>query len=477
MFDILTYEKGAAVVRMLEQYLEAEPFREGIRGYLAAHQFGNTETTDLWDAIEKATGEPVRRLMDSWIFQGGFPVIDVDLVDDGGTIRLTQEHFGYAGDLGEGDEDLDAISATRWIVPIILTISMNGVTTVERVLLEGDSVDVPVVEEIDWIVVNTEGTGFYRVRYAPDLRASLAARAQDDLSPIERYGLVDDTWAAVLAGDLNTIDFLRFVEPFVDETDLSVWQRIIGILASIDRLVDGAAREGLRTKVRELVRPTYERLGPDPIDGEADRDRELRGALFDALGALGNDTVVQTRARELYAAARAGDDVDPSLFAAAVHIVAATGDAKDFADFVARFNAAPTPQEELRFLSALADFDDPDLMRKLVAMSVTDEIRTQNAPYLLRRALSNRDQGALAWFFVQSEWDAINDRFPSNSIVRMLEGVRTLSTPDIAPEVFTFFETHEVPQGDKTLAQHLERLEVNVALRARETEHLTHHLT
>ncbi len=77
MFDVLTYEKGAAVVRMLEQYLGEERFRDGIRRYMATHQFANTETTDLWDAIEEATGEPVRRIMDSWIFQGGFPIVTV----------------------------------------------------------------------------------------------------------------------------------------------------------------------------------------------------------------------------------------------------------------------------------------------------------------------------------------------------------------------------------------------------------------
>ena len=75
MFDVLTYEKGAAVVRMLEQYLGEDAFREGIRLYIARHAHGNTETTDLWDAIEEATGEPVRRIMDSWIFQGGYPVV------------------------------------------------------------------------------------------------------------------------------------------------------------------------------------------------------------------------------------------------------------------------------------------------------------------------------------------------------------------------------------------------------------------
>jgi puromycin-sensitive aminopeptidase len=58
MFDILTYQKGAGVLRMLERFLGAERFREGIRRYLASHRFGNTETSDLWDAIEQRAGSP-----------------------------------------------------------------------------------------------------------------------------------------------------------------------------------------------------------------------------------------------------------------------------------------------------------------------------------------------------------------------------------------------------------------------------------
>ena len=76
MFDVLTYEKGAAVVRMLEQYLGENAFREGIRHYIKSHAYGNTETTDLWDAIEAVTEEPVRAIMDTWIFQGGYPLVD-----------------------------------------------------------------------------------------------------------------------------------------------------------------------------------------------------------------------------------------------------------------------------------------------------------------------------------------------------------------------------------------------------------------
>ena len=478
MFDILTYEKGAAVVRMLEQYLGEDEFREGIRGYLSTHAYGNTETTDLWDAIEEATGEPVRRIMDTWIFQGGFPRISVDLVNDGRTVRFAQERFGYAGDLGEGDpvDEVPEAEAPRWAVPMIFSqkSTVGEVVTFEKVLLDGPTLDIDLVEPVEWLLANTEGTGFYRVRYAPDLLAALVAHAQSDLSPIERYGLVDDVWAGVLAGDQSAHDFLTLAEAFTAETDLSVWQRLVGGLTALDRIVDGEARTELQARVRTIVGPALARLGDRPAPGESDRDRALRGVLFETLGVLGDDPAARSRARAILDGSE--PDADPGMTAAAVNVVAAHGTAADFDDFVARMKAAATPQEEQRYLGALADFSDPDLVRRLLAMSITDDVRTQNAALLLRRALTNREHGELAWFFVTDEWDALNARLPSNSIARMLEGVRSMSQPEVAPTVFAFFEDHEVPQGDKILAQHLERLEVNVALRARESEALAEEL-
>jgi len=478
MFDILTYEKGAAVVRMLEQYLGEDAFRDGIRNYLSAHAYANTETTDLWDSLEEATGEPVRRIMDSWILQGGFPVVTVELLNDGSTLRLSQHRFGYAGDLGEGDDTPSPAhdEKARWSIPAIFSqkTTHDGLVTFERVLVEGDSIDIALFEAVEWVLVNTESTGFYRVRYAPDLLAALVAHAQSDLSPVERYGLVDDAWAAVLAAETTATDFLSMLDAFRTETDLSVWQRIVGCLAALDRLLEGDDRAAFRAKVREMIRPAFETLGPEPRSGESDRTRALRGVLFEALGALGHDTDAIEAARRIVADTDTDTDTDhadPAMAAAAVNVVAATGDSSDFDTFLDRFRAAATPQEEMRYLAALADFDDPDLMRRLLAMSL-DEIRSQNAPLVLRRALTNRSQGSLAWSFVAAEWDAINERLPSNSIARLLEGVRSLSAPDVAPEIFVFFETHEVPQGDKILAQHLERLEVNVALRDREARPL-----
>jgi len=483
MFDVLTYEKGAAVVRMLEQYLGANPFREGIRQYIQAHAYGNTETTDLWDAIESVTDEPVRAIMDSWIFQGGYPLVTVDLVNDGEVLRFGQERFHYAGDLGEGDPAaITALDAQTWQVPLIFSQSTNDVVTFEKLLLGGGGLDVAMVEAVDWVLANTEATGFYRVAYAPGLRAALVAKAQTDLSPIERYGLVDDAWSAVLADRMTSLDLLHLIEGFADETDLSVWQRIVGTLGSLDRLVDGDARATFRRRVEALVGPALERLGLEPGGDETDRDRELRGVLVEALGVLADDGATKERARGVLARAGAdagADDapLDPSVLAASIAIVAATGDADDFDGFVRRMTDASTPQEELRYLYALCGFTDATLMARLLAMTITDEIRTQNAPYVIARAMGNRDQGALAWAFVTDHWDELNERFPSNSIVRMLSGIRTLTRPEVADSVYAFFETHEVPQGDKQLAQHLERLEVGVALRARDAEAFAHHLT
>jgi puromycin-sensitive aminopeptidase len=470
MFDILTYEKGAAVVRMLEQYLGADEFRSGIRSYLQKHQFDNTETTDLWDALEDATDQPVRRIMDTWIFQGGFPVISVDVVDDGGTVRLTQERFCY---LPTDDAD-----QTRWSVPLIMSQERDGDIEFERVLLEDDSIDVALWEAVDWVLVNTEGTGFYRVRYSPDLLAALTARAQSQLSPIERYLLVDDMWAFVLGGQRTTVDFLEFAETFADETDLSVWQRLTTSLGSLDRLLDGQARTAFQARVRGLLRPTYERLGDQPGPDEPDRVGQLRATLLESLGILGADAAARDRAAALLADSdRDGRSVDPALVAAAVNILAADGDIDRYEDFVARSKHASTPQEELRYLSTLADFDDADLIRRTLAMTLDGDIRTQNAPYLLRRALTNRNHGPVAWLFVRDNWDAINERFPSNSIVRMLEGVRSLADPVVAGTVFAFFDEHEVPQGARSLAQHLERLRVNLALRESGAEPLADALT
>ena len=105
------------------------------------------------------------------------------------------------------------------------------------------------------------------------------------------------------------------------------------------------------------------------------------------------------------------------------------------------------------------------------------EVRSQDGPYLIRRALANRYAGTYVWAFVTETWDELNEIFPTNSIARMLEGVVALDDPDRAHSATAFLNEHPVPQAETQIAQHLEKLHVNVALRAREAERFSAALT
>ena len=176
---------------------------------------------------------------------------------------------------------------------------------------------------------------------------------------------------------------------------------------------------------------------------------------------------IRDRARTLHEAAQAGDHVEPNLAAASLRVVASSGDGSDYDAIVEGYRSAATPQAEMRYLGALLRFDDADLFERTLQL-LTDEVRTQNAPFLLAAAMGHLDHGPRAWELVTRRWDELNQRFPANSIPRMLGGVRSLSTPELAADVAAFLAEHPVPQGALTVAQHLEKLTVNVELRARE---------
>ena len=459
MFDTLTYTKGGAVLRMIEQWLGPEVFRDGIRRYLAAHAYGNTETHDLWDALEQASGKPVRRIMDAWIFQPGYPAIEV--AREGNAIRLTQRRF--APSMPEDE--------TAWPVPLIVRqVGAQG-EQMEHVLVEADGLTLPLVDPDALVVANAGSTAFVRTFYDDELRGRLTARL-DDLVPGERQSLVDDAWAAAVSGRATVSAFLDVAAGFRDETAPSVWQTIMTGLAWCDRFVEGEPRERFRDFVRTLVRPAMDRLGWDPRPDESELDRELRGDLIRTLGILGDDPETQAMAREAEALARSGGGVDASVAAAAVEVTAFAGGEDAFETFRARMHDAPTPQEQDRYRGALARFRDPALMERLLALTVSDEVRPQDAPFLLSRAEANRDLGAIAWRYVRDHWDELLPRFAASNVLHRAVGARTLTDPELVAEVQAFFTEHDIPQNHRSLVQAMERQRVMAAMRERSSGEL-----
>jgi puromycin-sensitive aminopeptidase len=456
MFDVLTYQKGGALLRMLEQYLGEDVFRSGVGHYLRTHAYGNTETSDLWDAIEHVSGEPVRRMMDSWIWQPGYPLVSVR--QDGDELMLSQRRFSF---------DPEDASVALWSVPIRIRQDVGAAAVTTSVLLEGDEVRVSATGGP--VVVNAGGHGFFRVAYSDALRARLTADVVAGMTTLERYNLVDDAWNAVVAGALDAIEFVELVERFGDERELSVWQSIAIGLRAVGRLVgdDEPAASGFRGRVVGLTRPALDALG-DPQTGEAELTARLRGLLLGLVAVLGGDEAAREHARAVYAAwTQDPASVDAELAAAATTIVAATGDAEDYERMLDRAMHGGTPQEQLRHLYALAEFDDATLMARTCELAMSDRVRTQNAPFLLRAAIGNRRHGAQAWKFVREHWTEIDARMPRNTMVRMIETVRTLDRPAEVADVQGFFAEQRIPQAQKTLEQTLERQRVNADVRAR----------
>ncbi|HVX16426.1 MAG TPA: M1 family metallopeptidase [Acidimicrobiales bacterium] len=468
MFDVLTYEKGCSVVRMLEQYLGAAEFRAGIRDYISTHAYANTETGDLWDALEAATGEPVRRVADSWIFQGGHPEVSVGLSRDGTTIALGQRRFRYLG----GDD------GERWAVPVLTRIGQaDGTTTDRRDLLDGDHLDVRLDQPAAWVVANAGGHGFYRVRYGGDLLARLTGEALTGLSPLERYNLLDDAWAASLAGSTGVGDLVGLLHGFVSEDDVNVWRRIVGILGGLNRICPDASRAAFASLVRELARPAFDRLGPTPREGEPDQDATRRAVLFETLGVLGRDPDVHARARELDALVAddqpTGHLADAALIDAAVRTLAPQGDRARFDSYRARAESATVPQDTLRYLGALTDFEGEDLYDEALALNLTPAVRTQDVGLLVVRALSNRANGPRGWRFVAAHWDELLGRMPGNMAGRLATGTRTFTDRALADEVEAFLDSHPIANAAKATAQHIERMRVSVAFAERGGEALT----
>jgi puromycin-sensitive aminopeptidase len=458
MFDVLTYQKGGALLRMLEQYLGEERFREGVSHYLSLHEYANTETNDLWDALEEKSGEPVRRMMDSWIWQPGYPLVSASL--EGDDVVLRQQRFAFDGDT------LGADAATAWLVPVRVRVGEE----VASVLLDDGTGRIPLATPGEPVVVNAGGHGFYRVAYDEELRRRISGAVLGSLDTLERYNLVDDAWNEVVAGRLAAADYLTFVEGFGGERDLAVWQAIVLGVRGLGRLVDDDHYPALQARVRALLAPVVADLG-DPVADEDDLRAKLRGLLTSTLAIQGGDAATQARCAELYERGEAdAGRVDPELMAAATTVVAATGDEAVYERLLSRYRSAATPQDQLRHLYALAEFDSEDLVLRTCELALSDEVKTQNGPFLLRTCVANRRHGAAAWQFVRRHWDEANTTFPSNTIVRMIDAVRLLTDGAVAADVQAFFAEHPIEQAAKTLDQILERQRVNVALRAREAD-------
>ena len=466
MIDVITYRKGCSVLRQLEQYIGEEAFRKGIAAYLLKHAYGNAETTDLWDAIDSVTTLPARKIMDSWIFQPGYPVITVSESQISGTVTLTQSPFKYLS---------EAINPEQlWLAPVHLRFKTSDGVQEKWVLLDSREQTIYLGENLEWVVANAGGHCFHRTRYSTKLAAQLTSSSDANLSAIERFNLVNDAWACVQAGLQTTEEYLAIVKQSAGETDPNVWSIVSGSLSRMHGMLPTTHRAGFEQMVREIARPTLDRLGWSVSDTDTALDRQVRGTVIALLGVAGGDTAVQSKAKELFAAYAADKSSVPSdVVPAVVGLVAHSGGAAEYAEFHRLLQSTNVPQEQVRFLGALASFRDKELLEKTLKSTITDAVRTQDAPSLVVRLLGNEVSTEAAWAFIKENWDYMVANFPETGLISMMSGITALDEPEQEADVREFVASHPVKGGDKAIAQALEQLRIGVLFNQRETATLT----
>ncbi|HXV68210.1 MAG TPA: M1 family aminopeptidase [Nitrospira sp.] len=469
MFDVLTYEKGASVLRMLEQHLGPSVFREGIRDYLRVHAYGNADTKDLWISLGKAAAQPVPELMDGWIFQPGFPLVTARLEGDTQLV-LSQQRFTYLQPEKPADQ--------RWQIPVQILIRTGDKTERRRLLLVARDTRIALGPEVDRIVVNEGGHGFYRVLYDDILLQRLLDTGLDRLAPIERFNFVGDVWAATVAGLLSLDAYLSLTVHFTQERDKNVWAVLLDAFSFLTRVAGAHERPLLEACVRDRVAHAVAELGWEPRAGEDELTRQLRGELLGGLGRLGNDPDIQEQAAERYQQYRTEPtSVDPNVLPALVTILAHSGDEARYEEFSERYRKATTPQEERRYLFSLAAFPSPALLKRTLVSTISEDIRTQDAPFLVSAIMMNVQGRETAWEFVKANWDVMERRFPKQGLRRMCGGIVGLATSELERDVRHFFSSRKIDLGGKTLEQYLEQLRIAVAFREREMKTLKVELT
>ena len=413
-FDDITYRKGQAFLLMLESFLGENAFRDGIRRYMAAHKYSNSTTADLWNALSDASGKPVGEIATAWTEQPGFPVVKVKR--DGGKVSLTQERFTI---------HFPNAPALQWKIP--LTYFLIGDAKPQSRLMTGKIDNLPGVPSDRALKLNADGAGNYRVEY-DETSWKLLLDALPKLNVPDRVNLLGDAWALVQTNRAPLPLYLGLVEKLPSLSELAEREQIINTFDYINRLLSRSfAGEKFQACARSILRPSFDQLGWEPKKDEAPRAASLRGSLIAALGDL-NDQEIVSGCRERFQKYLVDPpSLAPDLRAPIFSVVGHYADEATWNKLHELGLATTSIEEKQNYYDALAGARDPKLAAKTLQISLTDELPTSRAIFLIGKVARCGEHPDLAWEFAKANMKAL------------LAKTDALAANSYAPSLFTFF--------------------------------------
>jgi puromycin-sensitive aminopeptidase len=461
LFDPIAYEKGAAVLRMLEQWIGEQDFQKGVNAYIDKFQYSNARAEDFWGTLTAVTGKPVDRVMATFVDQPGLPLIAIDLrcAPEGNRAILSQER--YSRDPGQSK----TAAAQLWQIPVCLH-SSSGDTRCE--MLRERRKEVSFDSCPAWVMGNAGARGYYRSAISPDMVRTMAEKI-GTLSAAERMMVLSDEWALVRIRRHDVGTFLDLASGFREERTASVMKTLTSLLAMVgDEFTTGATRGAYRAWVGKQIAPALADVGLPGRPADDDETKALRARVAGLAGRTARDAQVLAQARTLVLQEldKTGS-VEPTLLEVLINLAAMEGDGSLFDRYLAKSKAATDPEERYRYLYGLTSFSNPALVRRTMDVTLSDAVRSQDAKLVIARMLTNPDTQRLAWQLTRERWTHIQKKtgefVGTTAIVGALAAFCDAGT---AGEIKAFFSTHKVPDAERTLQQSLERIETCAATAA-----------
>ena len=374
-FDEITYEKGAAIIRLVENYLGEESFRDGIRRYMKEHAYSNATTADLWSALEQASSKPVASIAGPYTEQPGLPLITVaeQCRGDQRYLLVKQERFTI--------HDPDA-RPERWQVPIAWS-TVGAQKSGGATLLRDESMEIAAGKCGPPVKLNPGDVGYYRVSYDPATQAALT-RLIETMPPADRVDLLADNWALVEAGRVAPPAYFQIVAAVTGDAKRAVWREVIGAFSRIDRLERGlAGRPAFQAYARSILRLAFERLGWDAALNEPEDNAILRAALISTLGDMNDAAIVAEANRRFAAFVKNPSSLDVNLRDAVVGIVGRNADRQTYDALRKLGRDATSSRDRSRYYAALARASDPQLVEETLHIALTDELPPERSDELI----------------------------------------------------------------------------------------------
>ena len=460
-FDGITYSKGQALIRMIEGYLGEAAFRDGIRGYMAAHAYGNTTTADLWQALERAAGKPVAGIAASFTEQDGVPLILAETSCSGDTQRMTlrQDRFVVA------PSGSPPMASRSWQIPV--AVGPVGATQPPLTLLLAGSAEIAAGRCGEAVKVNLGDVGYYRVEYGLRSQAALA-KSLAQMTPEDRVSFIADNWALVQAGRAEPASYLALIGEIGIGDHRAVWDQVIGSFTRLDRLArDRPERPALQAYARARLRPLFDRLGWDAKTSNDD-EALLRASLIRALGEFGDADILAEAKRRF-----AGFQQDPASLPTALrdpvtYLVGLSADRAGYDSLLALARKSTVTTERLRYYFAAASARDPALARATLALTLTDELPDTIVGAIISTVASSGQQPDLAWDFVKANFNTLATRQGPQFADAFIAGFMTnFSDEAHAAELASFAPAQATSGGRVTMARALETIAISADLKAR----------